>query len=85
MYTKNFRLFRGLELLCDPEHLIRKNCLDYFIDEAPCDVENRWPPGSSFNGICERSVCRPVGPQYLPQAPIPPIFAPRRRVGARFL
>ena len=37
------RLFRGIELLYDAEHLIRKNFLDYFFDEAPCDVENRWP------------------------------------------
>ena len=85
MYTKNSPAIRGLELICDAEHLIKKNCLDYFFDEAPCDVENRWPAGSSFNGIREWSVCRPVRRQYLPQAPIPPIFAPRRRVGARFL
>jgi hypothetical protein len=74
------RLFRGLELICDAEHLIKNNRLDYFIDEAPCDVENRWPAGSSFNGICEWSVAAHWDRHYLPQAPIPPIFAPRRRV-----
>jgi hypothetical protein len=70
------RLLRGVELLYDTEHMIKKNCLDYFLDEAPCGVENRWAAGCSFDGSCEWSICRPVGPPASPKSAHPSDLCP---------